>query len=198
MESKTSLFMMDKSRTDNKESIIDYMLSWTLRMSSISVDCENNSVRNYCRRILSKLLFDDINKIDKDYKSIESVETWKQWNKIDLLAEVELIDNENNKSKHALLIEDKAYSSLHHDQLNRYKKTFEETYKGTGFENNLHYVYFTIKERHKIVDDEVLCKEAGFQHYTMEEIRDCFWATEDDLIPTGNEIFDEFWIKNWG
>ena len=193
-----SLFMMDKSITDNKESIIDYMLSWTLRMSGSSVECKNSSVQNYCRRILSKLLFDDFDKIDTDYKSIVSVETWKQWKKIDLLAEIELIDKEDNKSSHALLIEDKAYSSLHDDQLNRYKTIFEEEYKDSKFENNLHYAYFTIKERSQIVEDEKLCNEAGFQTYTMEEIRDYLWPTSSDLIPTGNDIFDEFWIKNWG
>ena len=58
-----SLFMMDKSRTDNKESVIDYMLSWTLRMSSRSGECKNSSVQNYCERILSKLLFNDFDKI---------------------------------------------------------------------------------------------------------------------------------------
>lgn len=193
-----SLFMMDKSRTDNKESVIDYMLSWTLRMSSRSGECKNSSVQNYCERILSKLLFNDFDKIKTDNKSIESVETWKQWKKIDLLAEIELIDNEGNKSSYALLIEDKAYSSIHDDQLKRYKKIFEEEYKDSKFENNLHYAYFTIKERTQIVEDEKLCNEAGFQAYTMEEIRDYLWPTPSDLIPTGNDIFDEFWIKNWG
>jgi len=198
MGKKTSFFMMDESNSDNKESIIDYMLSWTLRMSCEPDAGYKNIIRDYCKKILSKIVFDDINKIDENYKSIQSVSTWKQWKRIDLLAEIVFIDKENMESKHALLIENKAYSSVRHDQLNRYKKIFEEEYKGTAFENNLHYVYFTIKERHQIVEDAILCEVSKFQHHTMDEIMDCVWPLPEDLKPTGNEIFDEFWIKNWG
>lgn len=193
-----SFFMMDNSVSDNKESIVDYMLSWTLRMSAVIDDGYNNVVRDYCRKILSMMVFGNINKMDENYKSIQSVKTWRQWKSIDLCAEIVFIDKENNISKHALLIEVKAYSGIHHDQLNRYKKIFEEHYKGSDFENNLHYLYFTIKERHQIRQDEIQCEEANFQHFTMEEIRNCIWLLSEDLIPTGNEIFDEFWIRNWG
>lgn len=188
---------MDSGNSDNKELIIDYMLSWTLRMSCVEDD-GYNKIREYCTKILSKMIFNDINKVDESYKSIQSVKTWKQWKRIDLCAEIEFIDKEDKVSKHALSIENKAYSCIHSDQLNRYKKIFEEEYNGTDFENNLHYVYFTIKDRDKIYGDEILCGEAKFQCHTMDEIRDCLWANSEDLIPTGNDIFDEFWIKNWG
>ncbi|NVN95257.1 MAG: PD-(D/E)XK nuclease family protein [Bacteroidetes bacterium] len=198
MEKNDLLFMMDDSVSDNKESIIDYMLSWTLRMSSVSNDNFNNVVRDYCKKILFKIMLVDIDMINENYKIIQSVKIWKQWRGIDLCAEIEFIDKNENLSKHALLIEDKAYSSIHGDQLNRYKNIFEEHYKGTEFEENLHYVYFTIKERDRIFDDEILCKEAGYIAYTMEEIREYLWPGNVVIPPTGNEIFDEFWIKNWG
>ncbi|HCY41729.1 MAG TPA: hypothetical protein DHV48_10295 [Prolixibacteraceae bacterium] len=198
MQPQSSFFMMDNSVSDNKESIIDYMLSWTMRMSCVPEDGFNSDVRDYCRKILSIMVFGDIENIDKYYKSIQSVKTWRQWKRIDLCAEIEFIDQENKLSKHALLIENKAYSSLHNDQLNRYKKIFEEEYKGTPFENNLHYLYFTIKDREKIVSDGLLCDEANFRHFTMDEIMAYIWKTSEELMLTGNDIFDEFWIKNWG
>ena len=196
MKKEELFFMMDESVSDNKESIVDYMLSWTLRMSSVSDDGYNNLVQKYCSKILSKIVFDDIHTIDQNYQCIQSVETWRQWNRIDLCAEIAFIDNENNISKHALLMENKAYSCLHHDQLNKYKKTFEDHYKGTAFENNLHYVYFSIQDD-LIATDKVLCVEANFQAYTMDEIRDCIMPLSE-FKATGNEIFDEFWIRNWG
>ncbi|MCX6230869.1 MAG: PD-(D/E)XK nuclease family protein [Bacteroidetes bacterium] len=197
MEKNELLFMMDDSDSDNKESIIDYMLSWTLRMSAVSDDGYENTVQNYCKKILSKIIFGHIDYIDENFKTIESVKIWRQWQRIDLLAEIVFIDKNDRKSKHALLIENKAYSSIRGDQLIRYKQIFENEYKDKGFEK-LHYMYFTIKERYQIVDDEILCNEAGYLAYPMDEIRTWLWPKTEDLKPTGNEIFDEFWIKNWG
>ena len=196
MVNSTSLFMMDEGKTDNKESVIDYMLSWTLRMANESANSENKSVTDYCQQILSKILFDDPLKIKNGYKSIESIKTWKQWKSIDLCAEVILIDKNNEESKHALLIENKAYSKLHHDQLKRYYETFEEEYKDTNFDR--HYVYFTIRDEGVPIVDKLQCVEAKYHAFTMEEIRDSIWPTPADLKLTGNDIFDEFWVKNWG
>lgn len=190
--------MMDSSNSDSKELIIDYMLSWTLRMSCVYDDGYNNKVKGYCTQMLSKIVFDDLNKIRDHYNFIKSVKIWRQRKRIDLWAEIELIDKEDKVSYHALLIESKAYSCIHHDQLNTYKKIFEENYKGTAFEKNLHYAYFTIKERKYITSDEEACRAANFLCHTMDEIMDAIWPNMEDFKPTGNEIFDEFWIKSWG
>lgn len=195
MDNQKSFFMMDESNTDNKESIIDYMLSWTLRMANVPVNFENITLIDYCQQILSKILFDDQLKIKNEYKSIESVKTWKQWKQIDLCAEVILIDKNSNESKHALLIENKAYSTLRNDQLKRYYEIFEEEYKDKDFER--HYAYFTIRENVP-PEDQSLCDEANYRAFTMDEIADSIWPTQADLKPTGNEIFDEFWVKSWG
>ena len=195
METGISLFMMDESKTDNKESVIDYFLSWTLRMTS-ETENRNDSVCGYCRQILSILLFGNATKIDIDSLSVRSVKTWKQWRQIDLCAEIILVDKENKESKHALLIEDKAYSKLHGDQLNRYHKIFEDEYENSNFINR-HYVYFTIAEKTPF-EDKNLCEEANYKAFTMDEIRELIWPTEKELKLTGNDVFDEFWIKNWG
>lgn len=191
-------FMMDNSSSDSKELIIDFMLSWTFRMSTVYDDGYNNVVKDYCIKILSKLMFDDINRIIENYKGIKSVKTWKQWQRIDLLAEVELIDFDNIVSKHVLVIENKGYSSLHGDQLNRYKEIVKNEYLGTDFEKNIHYVYFSINERHKISDDILICNEAGFIPYAMDDVQSSIWPTMEALKKTGHEIFDEFWICQWG
>jgi hypothetical protein len=191
-------FMMDNSRSDSKELIIDFMLSWTFRMSTVNDDGHQNVVKDYCIKILSKMMFDDTNRIIEHYKGIKSVKTWKQWQRIDLLAEVELIDFDDTVSKHVLVIENKGYSKLHGDQLNRYKEIVRKEYLGTEFEKNIHYVYFSINERHKITEDILICNEAGFVPYAMDDVQSSIWPTMESLKKTGHELFDEFWICQWG
>lgn len=191
-------FMMDNSSSDSKELIIDYMLSWTLRMSTVGEDGYNNVVKNYCIKILSKLMFDDANRIVEKYKGIKSIKTWRQWQRVDLLAEIELVDLDDVVSKHVLVIENKGYSSLHGDQLNRYKEIVKKEYLGTVFEKNIHYVYFSINERHKITDDILICNVAGFMPYAMDDVQSSIWPTMEVFNKTGHEIFDEFWICRWG
>ena len=195
---ETSFFMVDETKKDSKELVIDFFLSWTLRMAIGNVNPKNVTVTDYCQRILSKLLFDDIDVIRKNYNSVKSVKTWKQWERIDLHAEIILINNNGIEVNHALLIEDKAYSKIHGNQLNNYKVTFEEEYHDRKDGNWVRrYVYFTIHDNVPI-EDQKLCDEEGYRAFTMNEIRGCFWPTEDDLRLIGNDFFDEFWVKNWG
>ena len=185
--------MLDSSSSDKKEGVVDYFLSWTLRCASDDGIREYNNERlyHYCRKILSVLLFDDSSKIE-EYQ-IKSVKTWKQWRQIDLCAEVVLENKSNEKEKYALLMENKVYTRLHNNQLERYQKIFEEEYNGGDF--RLRYVYFTCHEN--LGEDELRCRENGFQAYTMDDVS--YKASENEEFKlTGNALFDEFWLSNWG
>ncbi|OAV75702.1 hypothetical protein Barb7_00658 [Bacteroidales bacterium Barb7] len=87
MERTTSFFMVDSSDSDKKELVIDFFLSWTLRCAGKDGEIyENELLSDYCRRILSVLLFGNADNIN-DY-TVKSVKTWKQWKDIDLHANV--------------------------------------------------------------------------------------------------------------
>lgn len=54
---KISLLMRDSSEKDgNIETVLDYILSWTLRRASDVYSNEKPILYQYCRRILFKLL----------------------------------------------------------------------------------------------------------------------------------------------
>jgi len=193
MESKRSFFMVDSSSSDKKEIVVDYFLSWTLRCASDGgLEYYNNErLVCYCRRILSVLLFDNPSKI-KEYR-IKSVKTWKQWKQIDLCAEIILENKSGEEEKYALLMENKVYTRLHGNQLERYKEIFEAEYHDSKF--NLRYVYFTCHD--DFGDDKVSCNENGFQAYTMDDVYNKASEYEEFEL-TGNALFDEFWLSSWG
>ncbi len=197
---KLSLFMRDSSDSDSKELVVDFFLSWTLRCASEEaiVKGANNitpQLQEYCRRILSVFLFDDALKIGT-CTQVLSVKVRKQWQRIDLCAEIILKNPLCIESKHVLLIENKAYSTLRHNQLETYKAIFEKEYADLS-EENRHYCYFTLRDVICPQDFET-CKVNGFKAYTMDDVFNK--AMEDirsNMEPSGNDIFDEFWLTNW-
>lgn len=111
--------MKDSSEGDSqKETMIDFILSWTLRRSTQQYSEEKPVLYQYCRKILGKL----IGVAMTDDVQVISVETWKQWRYIDLWANIRITCN-GKEDFHAVLIENKAYTPTHHNQLERYKVT---------------------------------------------------------------------------
>lgn len=179
-----SLFMVDDSKSDNKEVVIDFFLSWTLRCAAREND-KHPLVTKYAKDILTTLL--DI----KDELDIFEVRTWKQHQRIDLWAEIE-----TNKGKHALLIETKAYSSLHDNQLERYKDIFEEHYSDKNVQ--LHYVVVVLSD---IIPQSVIeeCERIGYKPFSLETIYASLMGVNNDTLTlTGSDLFDEFWFSTWG
>lgn len=178
-----SLFMMDDSKSDNKEVVIDFCLSWTLRCAAREND-KHPLVTKYAKDILSILL--DI----KDVIEIFEVRTWKQHQRIDLWVEIE-----TNNGKYALLIETKAYSSLHDNQLKRYKDIFEDYYSGSDF--NRHYVVVVLND---IIPQAVIeeCERIGYKPFSLETIYASLMGVNNDTLTlTGSDLFDEFWFSTW-
>ena len=117
---KVSLLMKDSSEGDSqKETMIDFILSWTLRRSIQQYSEEKPILYQYCRKILGKLIGIEMT----DDVQVTSVETWKQWKYIDLWANIRITCN-GKEEFHAVLIENKAYTPTHHNQLARYKAIF--------------------------------------------------------------------------
>jgi hypothetical protein len=183
-------FFEDNSENKDHEIMLDYFLGWTLRCAH--KDNSAIKVKEASRNILSYLLYGEL----RDF-TVESVKTWKQWNKIDLCAEV-VIQTENiGECKFAILFENKMYTHLHHDQLRRYKDIFDEHYNNinnnkTQYEKK--YFFLTCHYR-----------ECDFSH-DFEVARDCKyvplsfgWLKSQSLLveETGNDLFDEFWFRYW-
>lgn len=184
-----SLFMTDSSQSDNKEVVIDYFLSWTLRCASQeNINKKYPLVNEYAKIILEALLRVENNTLGQ----VKSVKTWKQWSKIDLWVEVE-----TEQCKYALLIETKAYSNVHDNQLSRYKEIFDNHYNGTDFHK--HYCLFTLMNPVPKEDLEECEKAQGFRAFTMDDIYDSLKIRcKDELQLTGSDFFDEFWFGKWG
>lgn len=194
MDKTKSFFMHDEKNTGKKESLVDFFLSWTLRcITNRERDYHNPKMEEYCKSITSVLLFGDAEKLSK--YEIKQVKTWLQWKNIDLCAEFYLFNNETQKEeKYALLLENKVYTSIHNNQLQNYKETFERYYKDTEF--NREYVFFSCKS--ELSDwEKKECISASYRAYTMDEVLNSA-KKEKEWDWTGNALFDEFWLSTWG
>lgn len=183
-----SLLMYDSSEKDGKiETMLDYVLSWTLRRAEQKYSNKNTLLYDYCKAILFKLL-----EIDScDNIEIRSVETWKQWERIDLHANIELSIGDQTEW-HAILIESKGYTRLHDNQLARCKDIFNEAYSTSPIKWNLHYALITCHEEEYRLDMyKKECCEHGFKLYSVSDLQNT------EAKDTESDIFNEFWLRSW-
>lgn len=96
MESKISKFMRDDTvdKDGKLETIMDYVISWTLRMAQNSCSTADSLLYEYSRAILGKLLHRNIDNLT----NIESVRVEKQCYNIDLWVNVVLTINEQRRN----------------------------------------------------------------------------------------------------
>ena len=145
------------------------------------------SVTKYSREILAILL-----RVDSELLgNISEIKVWKQSQKIDLWIEV-YTDRDN----FAMVIEDKAYSSTHNDQLNRYKDIFEAYYSeksDAAFQR--HYIVVVLGDKipKKIIAD---CKQSGYIPFSFETIYSQL-KERTTIELTKCDLFDEFWFGTW-
>lgn len=187
-----SLFMQDNSESDyGKEAILDYQLSWIMRVAaSKEIQEKNNVLFERCKKVLLKF----IGKSGCDNVEIVSVEVWKQWQRIDVTAHV-VVKCDGKEEKHLVVIEDKAYTKIHDDQLNRYEETINETYdkdnRFKDFKKHFWVITFFEKEEAEYGILNADCKNANWGLLTFYEVIDF------DYTLTGSDLFDEFWVKDW-
>lgn len=110
----------------------DAFFTWLLQWSDPSFSSFNNEIHDLGKEFL-KLVLE--NKYAEDIEELQSIKAGRQWENIDVWAEVVC------KNKNILLIlENKTYSAEHSDQLIRYKQTGEQFCKENNFELSCAYV----------------------------------------------------------
>lgn len=195
MNENKPYLMCDNSEKDgHAETIIDYVLSWSLRCAKYPFLKDNKPILyQYCKYMLCKLIgkLQDINNID-----FFDVRVWKQEQYIDLWIEVDLLLNDSKES-HAILVENKYYTGVHNNQLKRYKQIFDEYYadKSDFPSKNRHYILLTC-----IYDNDAhyeplnkAAKEAGFELYHIYNLTD----KSINYKESESDIFNELFIRDW-
>lgn len=177
-------FMNDSTEGKDgaKEVIMDYVVSWTLRRAQNTCASEKPILYNYCRKFLGLLLEQPISDNDQ-----VTVETWKQENRIDLWVYAVV-----NGVEHDLLIEDKYYSSLHDDQLSRYKLYFDDWVATNRAHSIKHYYILSCMDS----SDEKTKQYANpdFKLICWDEMLNAMECNTH--VESESDIFNEFWI-NW-
>ena len=189
-----SKFMSDHSEGDpGRETLLDYELSWVLRMAS-DTDCPPR-LKHQCRYILFKLLgIEDYQDIE-----IEKVHVWKQWNYIDVIADIHLTKN-GNKTLHVLLIEDKAYSMMRVNQRDEYPKLAIEAYntydKYRDYRDyKLHQVLVTCFDSNEPGYDNLSKFISVDKNWSIMSVSELPDNTVDEM--TESDLFNEFWLTTW-
>lgn len=170
----------------------DAMFAWLIRWSAseyAAADPELHHVgQDFVRLLAGK---------DPDFK-INSVDVGRQWENIDIWAEV----NEDT----FLIVEDKTGTSIHGDQLERYKASVEREYAGKR--KDLCYAYVKTGEEPQSVLSWI--ERCGFRTVGRTEILECLdcYQGEDSLLVSYREHLHELDIavnsyrslpeKEWG
>ena len=197
MNEKLPKLMKDSSEKDGKaEIVMDYVLSWCLRRADEICQRDNKPILyEYCRYMLGKLCEIDVN----DSVNFKNVEVWKEDQNIDLWVELDVEINDTSQ-KHAILIENNYYTGLHltrdsdgeyRNQLEVYKKRFDEHYSKKEEEWKLHYNLVTCVERESPAFTMYdIAKDFGYQVHSFYDM-----LISPEPEPTESDIFNEFWIR---
>lgn len=201
-----SLLMKDDTIGNGKaETVMDYIMSYSLRHAVDKYLIEKPMLCRYCRYMLGVLLGIHID----DTTNVESVNVWKQWQYMDLCVEATIKENVVSNT-YALLIENKYYTMLRKNQLEDYKKKFDDYYDKNQKVDQKHRRYRLVscfEEKQKI--ESVYGIKVS--EYTKEERQDIFLSVPFyDLLPlrywhedknayedTESDIFNEFWLRKW-
>lgn len=193
-EYKPFLMCDDSDKNGHAETLMDYILSWSLRCTKYPFIKDNKPLLyHYCKFILCTLI-DRLQ--DMDNITIDDVRVWKQERYVDLWVEVDLHINKREEH-HAILIEDKYYTGVHDDQLARYKQIFEEHYQDEEKypRRNLHYVLITCLYSDNIHYAPLAqaAKENGFKIYQLYDIVDNSLGYRE----SESDIFNELFLREW-
>lgn len=189
--------MVDSSEYDGKaEIVMDYVLSWCLRRADVICSNEKPILYNYCRTMLASLLEIELN----DSITFEDVKVWKQEYYIDVWVELQ-VNRGGVLEKHAILIEDKYYTGLHssrdsdgeyRNQLEVYKKKFDNHYAQQADEWHKHYALITCISR---TDPNFamydIASSFGFKTYSFYDLL----GKARDYEESESDIFNEFWLR---
>ena len=188
---KKSLLMQDSWRSNHGyEAMLDFQISWLLRLAA-EKEVENKRLHKISKEVLLRLI---------EWKGstdviISKVEIWRQWASIDVTAEVVLTVGENIE-RHLIIIEDKAYTLLHDDQLARYRDSVNDFYKGKHKPTiDIHYWVITFHEEGRYWERlKYDCKQAEWEILSFYEV--IGWEN-GEFSDTESDLFNEFWLRKW-
>ena len=173
-------FFIDDSNANNFEQTIDFFMSWTIRCADVLHQNRSTKVYTSARSILAKLLHFEY----ADGLLFSNIQVWKQHKNMDLWIELKV-----NEQAYALIIENKMYSEIHTNQLNRYQKIVEEHYKN---ETSRIIEYVLLRPDYELdKQDQPFVVVSDFHAINLEQLADSL-----EYKKTGNDLFDEFWF-NW-
>lgn len=143
METEKSLLMQDKWRSNHGyEAMLDFQMSWLMRLAA-EPDVKKKKLHRISKEVLLRL----IGLVESPNVDIKKVDVWRQWEHIDVTAEVEVVVN-GQTQRHLVVLEDKAYTMIHDDQLNRYAEKVSEYYEGKPKQKiNIHYWVITFFDK---------------------------------------------------
>ena len=191
---KKSLFMQDSSRSNyGYEAMLDFQISWLLRLAK---DVKNDRLHDVARSVLFKLIGMEN---DSNVK-INSVEVWKQWERIDLTAEIEIEVN-NQTERHLVVIEDKAYTLIHDDQLTKYAKIVNAHYRNNGrnsYKKHFWVISFFDKDDDYFISLQNQCKDCKVEKWKPLSFYEVIgWEEGKEFSDTKSDLFNEFWLREW-
>ncbi len=149
----------------SQDGFFTWLIQWADNAYSQHNQQLNETAKDFVRLLLGKM---------SDFQ-ITKVEVWRQWNKIDILVEV--------NDEYTIVIEDKTDSEEHSDQLERYKQIAINYYKN---------------KNHKLVF--VYIKRGNESSSTLKEVRKKSYLTvgRKDILnvfnrrEVHNDIFNDF------
>lgn len=190
-----SLFMQDSSRSNHGyEAMLDFQISWLLRLSA-QKETKQPELHKVARNVLLKLIGMEKN----SNVIINKVDVWKQWENIDLTAEIELEVN-NKTERHLVVIEDKAYTLIHDNQLKRYVDSVNAYYHDKGhnsYKKHFWVISFYDKEEECFKTLQKQCKECKEANWDPLSFYDVIGWENGDFEDTESDLFNEFWLREW-
>ena len=185
--------MMDSSDGGgNKEAIMDFEISWMLRMAEDRKCIKRPILHHYCRNFLAMLL----GKQGLKEISIVNVETWKEYCHIDLWVRVLLVQNGIHE-QHEILIENKVYSALNGNQLQDYRNRFDAELTKEFPHAIRHYVLLTCFESYDCkIKRYASAGKYGFKVIPWDKMTEVIFEQRLPIY-SESDIFNEFWIKCW-
>lgn len=202
---KQSLLMRDSTEGNGKaEIVMDYVMSYSLRHAEDKYIVDKPMLCRYCRYMLGVLLGIDIN----DNTKVKSVCVWKEWQYMDLCVEVIVKENEKSNT-YALLIENKYYTRLRGNQLEDYKKKFDDycINRNVSQKYRRYRLVSCLEDRNKIeqmygIKVSVYPKSENQESFIAipfyDLLPDSYWHEDkQEYEETESDIFNEFWLRNW-
>lgn len=175
-----------------KESVMDHIITWTLKQAVITEENKSSLLYQYSRRVLCRLLGIDELSSSLYFSNVSTamqVPIRGSKKKIDFICSATCIDGDTTK-KYWLLSEDKYYGGINNDLLT-YRHYFESM-----LPQNVISKCVLITKMHssdnKIEKYKTTCKNFGFEVFSLDQLVDI------ESKDTSSDIFNEFWLRLWG